>query len=199
EASGARLVRLSTLQTSKLPDDLDGLYIGGGFPETHAAAIRGNTSLLVSLRERAVVGLPIYAECGGMMLLSKAILWKGERFPMAGVFPFDVEVCASPQGHGYVELRVDRNNPFYPAGTRLRGHEFHYSRIVPAGNGLETACAVERGTGSMPGRDALLTHSVWASYTHVHAAATPEWAKGLLAAARRFSIAKARAVSSLAS
>ncbi len=199
EASGARLARLSALRTTALPNDLDALYVGGGFPETHAAAIAGNSSLLKSLQENAFHGLPIYAECGGLMLLSKAIRWRGERFAMSGVFPFEVEVCASPQGHGYVELRVDRDNPFFPPGTRLRGHEFHYSKILPTEDIPTTACAVERGTGSFARRDALLTHSVWASYTHLHAAATPEWADGFLAAARRFSTAKAPSMLSSAS
>lgn len=118
------------------------------------------------------------------MLLSQAIHWKGGVFVMAGVLPFDVEVCAKPQGHGYVELLVDSPNPFYPLRTKIRGHEFHYSRIIPAQTSLPTACSVRRGTGSFKGRDGVLVENVWASYTHVHAEATPEWAWGLLAQAR---------------
>ena len=75
---------------------------------------------------------------------------------MAGVFPFDVEVFDSAQGHGYVELLVDTANPFYPVGTTLRGHEFHYSRIVPQADWAATACEVRRGTGCFPGRDGAL-------------------------------------------
>lgn len=187
ERSGAQLQAISALAASTLPEDLDALYIGGGFPETHALALSTNTSLLASIRKQAVKGLPIYAECGGLMLLSQAIRWKDKIFPMAGALPFEVEVRDRPQGHGYVELTVDCANPYYPVGTKIRGHEFHYSRIIPAHGSLVTACAVRRGTGSFKGRDAVLQQNIWASYTHVHAEATPEWALGFLRAAREWS------------
>jgi cobyrinic acid a,c-diamide synthase len=106
---------------------------------------------------------------------------------MAGVLPFETEVCGSPQGHGYVDLVVDRPNPFYQVGTSIRGHEFHFSRIVPTNDLPPTACAVRRGTGSFDGRDSILVKNVWASYAHNHALATREWGNGIIAAARRFS------------
>jgi cobyrinic acid a,c-diamide synthase len=183
-AAGAQLVPVSALDAASLPPDLDALYIGGGFPETHAAALSGNSGFLASVRDRADDGLPIYAECGGLMFLSRAVSWQGQRYPMAGVLPFEVEVCGSPQGHGYIELLVDRPNPFFPEGTRLNGHEFHYSRILLDGEPPPTACAVLRGSGCCGGRDAVLSANVWASYAHLHALATPEWAAGLLHAAR---------------
>ena len=124
-------------------------------------------------------------------MLSRAILWQGRQHPMAGVLPFAVEVCATPQGHGYSELLVDAANPFFPPGTRIRGHEFHYSRIVPERELPETACAVLRGTGCFARRDAVIANNVWASYTHLHALATPEWAAGFLAAARRCALVMA--------
>jgi cobyrinic acid a,c-diamide synthase len=187
ERAGVELVPVSALTATTLPEGLGALYIGGGFPETHAANLSRNSSLLESIRYRALHGFPIYAECGGLMLLSQAIRWKGERHPMAAVLPLEVEVCGTPQGHGYVELRVDHPNPYYPIGTIIRGHEFHYSRIIFPGNIPVTACSVRRGTGSFDRRDALLLENVWAGYTHVHALATPEWAEGLITAARRFS------------
>ena len=183
-AAGARLVPVSALTGDSLPLDLDALYIGGGFPETHAAALSANCGFLASIRARADDGLPIYAECGGLMFLSRAVVWQGHSYPMAGVLPFGVEVCASPQGHGYVELLVDQPNSFFPDGTRLHGHEFHYSRILLDGEPPPTACAVLRGAGCYRGRDAVLSGNVWASYAHLHALATPEWAAGLLHAAR---------------
>ena len=188
ERSGAQLDAISALSASALPEGLDALYIGGGFPETHAAALAANVPLLASIRDHALKGLPIYAECGGLMLLSQAIRWKGTKFPMAGALPFEVEVCDRPQGHGYVELLVDSPNPYYPVGTKIRGHEFHYSKIIPEHCPAPTVCAVWRGTGSFEGRDAAVVENIWAGYTHVHAAATPEWAQGLLTAARRYSI-----------
>lgn len=186
DRAGATLLPLSALSGGKIPDDLDALYMGGGFPETHAAQLSANTAFLQSIRQGAGSGLPLYAECGGLMLLARAIRWRGERYPMAEVLPIEVEVCPIAQGHGYAELVVDRPNPFFAPGTRLRGHEFHYSRITSQSTALATACAVERGTGSYPGRDGILAGNIWASYTHLHALATPEWACGLLHAARCF-------------
>lgn len=195
ERSGAQLQEISAFSASALPEDLDALYVGGGFPETHAPALSANMSLLTSIRNQALEGLPIYAECGGLMLLSQGIRWKGKTFPMAGALPFEVEVCERPQGHGYIELLVDCPNPYYPVGTKIRGHEFHYSRIIPTRGSVPTACAVRRGTGSFKGRDAVLLQNIWASYTHVHAEATPEWADGFLRAARDWSRQKLRASS----
>ncbi len=183
-ATGAGLVPVSSLAAAELPSHMDALYIGGGFPETHAEALSANSGLLASVREAARQGLPIYAECGGLMYLSRALTWRGHRYPMAGALPFEVDLCDSPQGHGYVELLVDRPNAFFAPGTRLRGHEFHYSRICAPSGTPETACAVLRGTGCCQGRDAVVTGNIWAAYTHLHALATPEWARGMLQAAR---------------
>lgn len=183
ERSGATIVTISSLSDHRLPPDLDALCIGGGFPEIKGVAISSNTPFLASLREAAEKGLPIYAECGGLMLLARAIHWNSQRHIMSGVLPFDVEVCDSPQGHGYTTLTVDQSNPFFPVGTELRGHEFHYSRILAGEESPNTACAVRRGTGSFPGRDGVIFKNVWAAYTHLHGLATPEWAAGVLRAA----------------
>ena len=131
-------------------------------------------------------GLPIYAECGGLILLAKTLSWDGARYPMAGVFPFEVEICDSPQGHGYSSLHVDERNPFFPVGVTLRGHEFHYSRIVPGTEKLSTACSVERGAGCFDQRELVMANNVVATYTHLHATASPEWATGMVNAARCF-------------
>jgi cobyrinic acid a,c-diamide synthase len=192
EAAGAALVPASALSAIALPADLDALYIGGGFPETHGPALSANRPFLEAIRASAAGGLPIYAECGGLMLLSRAMLWQGQRYPMAGVLPFQVELCTTPQGHGYTLLSVDRENPFFPTGLALRGHEFHYSRILLEGDPPPTACAVQRGAGCYHGRDGVVLGNIWAGYTHLHALATPEWAAGFLGAARRFNQQRCR-------
>ncbi len=186
EAAGATLVPVSSLTSCELPRDLHALYIGGGFPETHAARLASNASFLQSLSEAAARGLPVYAECGGLMLLSSAIRSDGRRHPMAGVLPIEVEMQPKPAGHGYTRLIVDAPNPFFADGTVLEGHEFHYSHVVKDTAGLPTACAVVRGTGCLPGRDGVLVNHTFASYTHLHALATPQWAPGLVSAARGF-------------
>jgi len=186
ERAGGQLIPVSPLNATALPGNLHALYIGGGFPETHACALSENVSFLHSLREAALRGLPIYAECGGLILLATGLLWKGTRYPMAGVFPFDVEVCDSPQGHGYSTLCVDTANPFFATGVTLRGHEFHYSRILPGAEVVPTACAVDRGTGCFDKREFVMKNNVVATYTHLHAIASPEWAAGIVNAAKRF-------------
>jgi cobyrinic acid a,c-diamide synthase len=186
EQGGAELIPISSLQSSALPEGLCALYIGGGFPERHAEVLSTNRSFLESIRQAARGGLPIYAECGGLILLAQTLRWKGAAYPMAGVFPFDVEGFDTPQGHGYSELIVDSANPCFPVGLVLRGHEFHYSRISLGGEPVDSAGAVVRGAGCFQKRDLVLTKNVVAGYTHLHALATPEWAKGFLDAARRF-------------
>jgi cobyrinic acid a,c-diamide synthase len=185
-AAGAEVVPVSSLAEDGIPDGLHALYIGGGFPETHAARLAANRPFLEDLKRRAEAGLPIYAECGGLMLLARTLSYKGQVHEMAGVLPCDVELCGEPQGHGYTEGTVDRPNPFFPVGLALRGHEFHYSRLTRRHDLPATACALERGVGCTQGRDAIVAHSVWASYTHLHVLSTPEWATGLLGAARTF-------------
>jgi cobyrinic acid a,c-diamide synthase len=184
EARGAILVPVSSLAGGVVPPGLSALYIGGGFPETHAAAISANQAFLGSVRLSAWRGLPIFAECGGLMLLAEGISWQGRRHAMAGVLPVDIEVTDTPQGHGYAVLSVDRPNPFFPVGLEIRAHEFHYSRI--AGAVPATACAVLRGTGCGGGRDAIVVKQVWASYAHLHAAGVPAWADGMIRAARGY-------------
>jgi len=186
EQGGAELIPISALQGGPLPEDLSALYIGGGFPEKYAVVLSSNRSFLESIRRAARAGLPIYAECGGLILLGQTLRWEGTAYPMAGVFPFEIDIGNTPQGHGYSELCVDRPNPFFPAGLVLCGHEFHYSRISFGDKPVATACAVLRGTGCFQQRDLIVTQNVMAGYTHLHALATPEWAKGLLDAARRF-------------
>ncbi len=186
QSAGAGLVSISALDAAEVPAGLHALYIGGGFPETHAQAISANTHFLESLRVACAAGLPVYAECGGLMLLARSLIWKGMRYPMAGAFPVDVEGFAKPQGHGYSEITVDAPNPFLPQGAVLRGHEFHYSRIVSGAESVATVCAVMRGTGCFAGRDGLTIHNTMAAYTHLHATATPEWAAGLITAASEF-------------
>ncbi len=178
--AGARLIEISPLRDGRLPD-VDGLYIGGGFPEVYAGALEANASLRAEVRQAALSGLPIYAECGGLMYLARELRTPDATHAMCGVFDVAVEQTARPQGHGYVEARVDSPNPFFAVGARLRGHEFHYSRVA---EGVQaSALQIERGVGLGNGRDGLVTHRVWASYLHLHALGTPEWAGAFVAAA----------------
>ncbi len=186
EQAGARLQFLNALADQELPPDLDALYIGGGFPETSAAALARNDAFRVSLLKAAENGLPIYAECGGLMYLGQAIqTLQGESHPMVGLLPYEFVMGKSPQGHGYTVLEVDQDNPYFPRGTRLRGHEFHYSRLQPEpGPDANLVFHMTRGAGICGHRDGFVYKNVLATYTHLHALGAPDWAPALVRQAR---------------
>ncbi len=187
ESQGARLVELSALDDPVLPPHLDGLYIGGGFPETHARRLAENISFKNSVKAAAQAGLPIYAECGGLMYLGEAIQLRDEKFPMVGLFPYTFSMGKKPQGHGYTILEVCRANPYFPPGTVLKGHEFHYSQIVPDPGPQEAmAFRVTRGAGIGGRREGLIYQNVLATYTHLHALGSPQWAPALVQRARQY-------------
>ncbi len=185
QEAGAKLVFIDALHDAGLPT-LHGLYIGGGFPELFLEPLGANYSLRQAVRQAVEAGLPVYAECGGLMYLSQGIHYNGNYSPMAGVFPFAVEMTARPQGHGYVLARCSGANPFFPPGFELRGHEFHHSRLVDLDPGWPTAFRLERGAGLGGGRDGLVYRNVLASYTHIHASGAPGWAQSLVTQASSY-------------
>jgi cobyrinic acid a,c-diamide synthase len=187
EQEGAEVVEINSLTAEKLPADLAALYIGGGFPETSARILAENESFRHSVKNAAEAGLPIYAECGGLIYLGAKITLEGENFPLAGVFPVHFTLEQQPQAHGYTILKARRNNPFYAENTQIKGHEFRYSRVAYwPGNPDDLALGMERGVGFVDGGDGLVYKNVLALYTHIHAIGTPEWAPALLAKAREF-------------
>jgi cobyrinic acid a,c-diamide synthase len=129
ERAGAEIIEFSAL-TDDLPPSIHALYIGGGFPETHAAALAANGALRLDIKRAAEEGLPVYAECGGLMYLGEKLIWEGKTYPMAGVLPIIVGVSRKPEGHGYSIVEVRASNPFFNTGQILRGHEFHYSHVL---------------------------------------------------------------------
>jgi len=184
-AAGAELVYINSMQDKQLPV-LDGLYIGGGFPEVFGAAITANTGLRDALKTAAESGLPIYAECGGLMYLARTIYWRGQEFAMCGVLPLDVVVEDKPQGHGYTLMRALKGNPFFPEDSCIKGHEFHHSRVVNIGEGLHYSYKVVRGQGIDGKHDGLVYRNVFATYNHIHAMANPQWAPRFVALAESY-------------
>ena len=184
--AGARLVFTSPLGDAPFPE-VDGLYIGGGFPETHAEALAANAGYRDRIRDLAERGMPIYAECGGLMYLGKELVLDQGTYPMAGVLPITFGFSRRPQGHGYTVVRVDRPNPFFAQGTEFRGHEFHYSKVLDyAGERDQLVFDVHRGNGILDDRDGLCRGNVLATYTHLHALGLPQWAPALVNAAAKF-------------
>ena len=185
-AQGAELVEIDALTADTLPE-LDGLYIGGGFPETSARQLSANTSFRAAVRQAAADGLPIYAECGGLIYLGESIMLDGTEYPLAGVFPVRFGLAKKPQAHGYTVLQVTGPNPFYPAGLEIKGHEFRYSTVADwPGDATALALTMKRGVGFAQGADGLVYNNVLALYTHIHAAATPQWAPALVGRAREY-------------
>lgn len=185
EEAGAELVFIDALHTSSLPD-VGGLVIGGGFPEIFLEELSANVRLRQSIRQAAEAGLPIYAECGGLMYLARRIFWGGRSAEMVGALPCDVELTGRPQGHGYVIAQALPGNPFFTAGAVVRGHEFHNSRVINWEGQIPVAYHLTRGNGLGGGRDGLVYRHILASYTHLHAAGSPGWAEGLVARARAY-------------
>jgi cobyrinic acid a,c-diamide synthase len=185
QQGGAELVPVSALADTRLPA-VDTLYIGGGFPETHTEKLAANGELHGAIRNAAAEGLPIYAECGGLIYLAESLEWEGNNVPMAGVLPIRVQMHDRPQGHGYCLMKVDQPNPFLPVGTELKGHEFHYTDVAGGLTGVTTAYQVEKGKGCVGDRDGIVHGNTLASYLHLHALGCPEWARGLVRAAVAF-------------
>lgn len=180
ERLGAKTVIFSSLSASALPE-IDALYLGGGFPETHAEILARNEDLRGDIRRAAEAGMPIYAECGGLMYLGRNLLLNGNSFPMAGVFPVSFGLEPRPQGHGYTIVRADAANPFFAPGREMTGHEFHYSRPVDYDpSEVNLIFDVKRGFGFAEGRDGLVRRNVLGTYTHLHALGTSLWAEALV-------------------
>jgi cobyrinic acid a,c-diamide synthase len=184
QKAGAGLIFINSF-TDSLPG-LDGLYIGGGFPELYAAELEANAGLRQSVKASVESGLPVYAECAGLMYLCNAIIQDGRAFSMCGVIKSAILIEKKPQGHGYVTAEVAGDNSFFGKGSLLRGHEFHHSRLVST-EGLKFAYKVHRGHGVDGHNDGIVYKNVLASFTHLHAWGVPDWAGKFvkLAAARQ--------------
>lgn len=180
EHAGAQLVYVDAMRDTALPE-LDGLYIGGGFPETSAGQLAANENFRRSVKAFAEAGLPIYAECGGLIYLGRSITLNDDVFSLAGIFPIDFGMSVKPQAHGYTVFQVERENPFYKVGTEVKGHEFRYSTVLSwDGEDSQLAVKMSRGKGFRGERDGLTYKNVLAMYTHIHAGGTLDWASNFV-------------------
>jgi cobyrinic acid a,c-diamide synthase len=180
EAAGAKTLFISPLAVDTIPS-IDALYIGGGFPETHAQQLARNVTFREQLKSLSNHGLPIYAECGGLMYLGEELVLDETSFPMAGVLPVVFGFSKKPQGHGYTVVTVEHPNPYFKVGTQLKGHEFHYSRVLKwRGTDNDLAFNMKRGAGFINHRDGVCYKNVLATYTHIHALGTPSWAQAMV-------------------
>ena len=183
ESKGVELIPFSPLTDQSLPD-VDGLFIGGGFPEMFGPELEANTTLRSAIRMAIDDGLPVYAECGGLMYLARSISWNDERHAMVGALPADVVMHDRPVGRGYVTLESTANAP-WPVerpqdGGRARGHEFHYSSLEGLPPETRFAFRVLRGHGADGNHDGIVYRNVLASYTHLRNGAGSHWVAGFV-------------------
>ena len=182
EAAGARLVPFDTL-VDPAPPEVDGIFIGGGFPERAMSALEENAPMRRRLRERIAEGTPVYAECGGLMYLARRIVWNARSCAMVGAIPADVVMHRRPRGRGYVVLEPTGEAAWTPAAQGLvRAHEFHHSSLENfTGSDWRYAWRVRRGRGIDGERDGIVAGNLLASYAHLRDVAGCRWAERFVA------------------
>lgn len=190
QSLGAQLLPFSPLRDNTLPPEADLIYIGGGFPELYASQLEANLPMRESIRQAAEKGVAIYAECGGLMyLMERLINFEGRSYDMCGIFSGASQMGKKRQALGYVTVRAREDNLLCKRGETLRGHVFHWSRLVDVPEDSQKfAYELEKGMEGVPanlGRDGLQKDNVLASYVHVHFAQNPALATNLLSSAKK--------------
>ena len=185
-AEGFSVVPFDTLRDANLPPDLDGLFIGGGFPETQMDALEANFSLRSEIRAAVAGGLPVYAECGGLMYLSCSITSQGTRRAMVGALPGNAVMHPRPQGRGLVQLRETGLSPWpdAPAGP-IAGHEFHHAALENLPPETRFAYDVLRGHGITGDADGIVLGRTLAAFTHLRGFGASPWPRRFAALMRR--------------
>jgi cobyrinic acid a,c-diamide synthase len=184
EAAGAELVPFDTLSDAHLPD-VDALFIGGGFPEMFAPLLEANASLRREIRQAIEGGMPAYAECGGLMYLSRSLACTGGSYEMVGAIPGDVVMHPRPVGRGYVHLETTADHPWAAGRSgKVHAHEFHYSSLDNLPADSRYAWRVARGHGIDGDNDGLVIHNLLASYTHLRSVGGCRWTERFVAYAR---------------
>jgi len=181
--AGAELAPFDALSDAQLPE-ADGLFIGGGFPETQLAALSANQSLLANIRQALAAGMPAYAECGGLMYLARNIAWRGEKRNMVGAVPADVIVGDRPQGRGYMVLEETAESPWLVSSAAqsavagsIPAHEFHYARLENLPDDLNYAYRVVRGAGIDGRHDGIVIGNLMAGFAHHRNTGANPWVK----------------------
>ncbi|CAA6604609.1 Cobyrinic acid A,C-diamide synthase [Rhodospirillaceae bacterium LM-1] len=176
--NGAQLVPFDTMTNYHLPPDIDGLFIGGGFPETHMRSLSANHVLRSEINAALRSGLPCHAECGGLMYLAQSIRWGANQADMVGFIKARVVMQERPVGRGYVRLKDSGKGlwqPIGPSGASFAAHEFHHSRLEDMAPGQTFAFNVERGVGIQDGQDGLVVGNMMASYAHLRSVVGTPW------------------------
>ena len=180
ESLGAELITFSPLDDRELPDNLDGIIIGGGYPETFLNALANNYSFKEDLKEKAEQGLPIYAECGGQMYLSEEIIdFDGRSYPMVGLVPGKSKMHHKLVAMGYVTAEVKEDNILLTQGESYKGHEFHYSSLEGIEDKHKALRLVKNRDGSIK-HDGFKKENILTSYVHLHMCGFPHMAENFI-------------------
>jgi cobyrinic acid a,c-diamide synthase len=180
-AAGAELVFVSLLDGGAWPA-MDGLYLGGGDLSPHAAALGGDTARKAAVKALADAGMPMYAEHSGYFYCGETLACEGGTHAMAGIFPVRAVIAEKPARLGYMEASVIRDTPFFPAGFRFKGHEYHYADLAVAGSAV-AALRKKAGGAAVDAPDGVTYKSAFGSSMQIFAPAVPEWAPGFVRAA----------------
>ncbi len=187
-AAGAELVAFSPVSDPELPA-VDGLFIGGGFPECRMAELEANRVMREQIADFIARGGPVYAECGGLMYLSEGIRWNGERRRMVGALKTEVQMHARPQGRGYVRLRETADFPWPGAAAdssvEIPAHEFHHSSVVAPDPAWRYGYAVSRGVGIDGAHDGIVQGHLLACYSHLRNVGGCRWTQRFVDQVRR--------------
>jgi cobyrinic acid a,c-diamide synthase len=183
EKLGVEIVFFSPLKDKKLPDDINGIYLGGGYPELYAKKLESNRTLRRDIKDFADKGLPIYAECGGLMYLGKGLKnLNGKGYKMVGIFSWVSRMLKKIKSLGYREVKTTDGSPFLKKGHRIRGHEFHYSEIDEPPRRIKRVYIINPKSKirNPKSNEGFLYKNTLASYIHLHFASNPKFAKGFI-------------------
>ena len=175
ERHGAQLVFFSPMTGRDLPENIDGLYFGGGYPELFAGKLAENAALGNRVKEKSADGMPIYGECGGFMYLCEELVdLNNNRYRMSGCFPFVTRMFARLKALGYREVTLTRNTVIGHTGMTIRGHEFHYSELVDLSRDVPTAYSISDRSGMDKAPEGYVINRTLGSYNHLHFGSQPD-------------------------
>lgn len=179
---GASLEFFSPLEDKTLPDDLSGLYFGGGYPEVFAKRLSENTCMRQAVKKASDSGMPVYGECGGFMYLCRHFRDKeNQDLPMTNCFPFVTHLLDRLKALGYREVTLDRDTIIGPKGTRIRGHEFHYSEVIGNDQDVEQVYGLADRKGSGRRKEGFVVNQTLGSYVHLHFGSQPQCCRDFVA------------------
>ncbi len=182
EDAGAELIEINSLIDKQLPDNIDGLFIGGGFPEECLSELQDNQSFRQSVFDAIESGLPTYAECGGLMYLCRSILTGEQQMNMVGIIPADAKMEDNPQGRGLIRFKETALMPWPVEPEQgntpvISAHEFHYSHLINISKPLDYAYEIQRGSGIDGHHDGIVYKNLLACYAHLQDTSQNHWAK----------------------